>query len=205
MEAVAPRTTPAPTSALTADMLALAATRGDQDDATRKVSAEAMQLPDGSPLPSDVAAPRTPAIPSVVIESPAFSATWRAEVAQEIAQFVMLRHDRAELHITPPHLGPISVQVTMDAGQANLLVTAPQPATRDALELALPQLRDSLAQQGITLGQASVQDDRPRPFSAPADRHGGSGSAASGDAEVRAGSATPAVVARVRGLIDLFA
>ena len=118
---------------------------------------------------------------------------------------VVLRQDRAELHLNPPNLGPVSVHVTMDAGQANLLVTAAQPATRDALELALPQLRDSLAEQGITLGQANVQDDRPRPaFDGAALDSGIPERQGDPNGEPRAVS-LPVATRRATGLIDLFA
>ena len=41
-----------------------------------------------------------------------------------------------------------------------MLITAAQPATRDALEQALPHLKELLAQQGIALGESAVRDHR---------------------------------------------
>ena len=63
--------------------------------------------------------------------------------------------------VTPPELGPVEVRIDLSNGEASFAIVATQPATRDALEQALPLLRDLLAAQGLTLGQASVHDGRP--------------------------------------------
>lgn len=144
--------------------------------------------------------PNTPA-PAVqlTIATPAFTPAWRDEVAQQLTQMVLVRQDRAEIRLHPADLGPVNVQIVMDGSQANLLIQAPQPATREGLELALPQLRDSLAQQGITLGETSIRDQSQgnaqgddRRFDAPR---------TDGPAAIEP---QPAVRAKL-GLIDLFA
>ena len=147
--------------------------------------------------------PPPPPAPVISIAAPVATPQWRNEVTQQLATVVLMGHDRAELQLHPAELGPIEVKVSMEAGQATLLISAPQPATRDALELALPQLRDALAQQGIALGQATVQDERPRdpresrPSGRDPDR-------ALRSATAPLGAATAGIV-RPRGLVDTFA
>lgn len=150
----------------------------------------------------------TPApAPVVTIHAPVGTPEWRTEIAQQMATLAVKGHDRAELQLHPVELGPIDVRVSMEAGQATLIITAVQPATRDALELALPQLRDALAQQGIALGQATVNDQRPRDFAGSRDARSGSDGASRGvRVDTGAAEATSAPMpARARGLVDTFA
>ncbi len=146
-----------------------------------------------------IAVARPPTV--VTIATPAFTAGWPDDVARALTQLVVLRQDRAEIHVHPADLGPITVRIHIEGGQANLLIQAPQPATRDGLELALPLLRESLAQQGITLGEASVRDER-----APGQ---GAASHESRHAAIRSADDASAIAAaplRTRlGLVDLFA
>ncbi|MDQ6620910.1 MAG: flagellar hook-length control protein FliK [Pseudomonadota bacterium] len=148
----------------------------------------------------------TPANPvqssiQITIATPAFTPAWRDDVAQQLTQLVMLRQDRAEIRLHPADLGPITVEIRMDGGQANLLIQAVQPATRDGLELALPQLRDTLAQQGITLGEASVQDQRQ-----PGDPNSQRAFDGSRREDRMVPVSAPEQVVRARlGLVDLFA
>lgn len=146
-------------------------------------------------------APATRPAVQLTIATPALTPGWRDEVTRELTQLVVLRHDRAEIRLNPADLGPITVQIRMDAGQANLLIQAPQPATRDGLELALPQLRESLAERGITLGQANVRDERAPQDGAPERQAFAARTAgASDDASV-----APLTLRARLGLVDLFA
>jgi flagellar hook-length control protein FliK len=92
------------------------------------------------------------------IATPVASPGWHAEAAQKIAQVVITGNERAELKLSPPSLGPLEVRVDLKADNASVVIIAPHPETRDAIQQTLPQLRELLAGHGITLGQATVQD-----------------------------------------------
>ncbi|VFR17745.1 Flagellar hook-length control protein FliK [plant metagenome] len=64
----------------------------------------------------------------------------------------------AELRLDPPDLGPLRVSLTLQDGVASAVFVSAHPAVRQALESALPSLEQSLAQAGISLGQANVSD-----------------------------------------------
>jgi flagellar hook-length control protein FliK len=65
-------------------------------------------------------------------------------------------HQVAELHLNPPNLGPLEVRLTINNDQASALFVSQHSAVRDAIESAMPRLREMLADNGITLGNASV-------------------------------------------------
>jgi flagellar hook-length control protein FliK len=94
----------------------------------------------------------------------------------------------------------------MQADQASLTIVAASAETRSALEQSLPQLRDLLAGQGITLGQASVHDgsaqrDAPSPAWLAATRDGRDAAGTRGPAD----ETVERILRRADRLLDVFA
>src|SRR5688572_17916633 len=158
------------------------------------------------PLPSlapahIVALPSPAPAVSVAIETPVHETAWRIDVANRIAGLVTRGVEHAELRVTPPELGPVELRIDLRGVEATLAIVATQATTRDALEQALPLLRDMLAQHGLALGEATVQDGREQ------GRANGDSPTARGP-DMQDSDAPPLVEARpaeVRRLIDIFA
>jgi flagellar hook-length control protein FliK len=88
---------------------------------------------------------------------------WADEFSQKITWLASSNKDQsAELHLNPPQLGPLDVVIKVSGDQATALFTSPHAAVRDAIEQAMPRLRDMLAGNGIMLGNATVSDQAPR-------------------------------------------
>jgi flagellar hook-length control protein FliK len=102
---------------------------------------------------------------------------WDAEVGQKVVWMVNRTESRAELTLTPPHMGKVDVTIDDEGDQTSASFVAASPAAREALEQALPRLREILADAGITLGQASVNAESPR-NGRPTETPGGAASAA---------------------------
>ena len=66
---------------------------------------------------------------------------------------------QAEIRLTPADLGPLRVRIAVEDGAANVTFQAQHAVTRDAIEAAMPRLREMLAESGLSLGQTSVRDD----------------------------------------------
>jgi flagellar hook-length control protein FliK len=82
---------------------------------------------------------------------------WGQNLAQRVMWMVGRDLQAAELKLNPAHLGPLEIKVTMHQhDQASVTLLANNHAVRDALEQALPRLRDMLGQQDIQLVQADV-------------------------------------------------
>jgi flagellar hook-length control protein FliK len=129
-------------------------------------------------------------------------------VAQKFAHVVSLRLGEAEIRLNPAHLGPVGIEISYGDNQASVLITAAQPATRDALEQALPHLRELLAQQGIALGESTVRD-QPGGDSAAAATNASRRAEAAGAVDSVPGNLQTDAAAhrgsRSAGLIDTFA
>ena len=65
---------------------------------------------------------------------------------------------QAALKLNPANLGPVEVRINMHNEQANITFIAHNAATRDALEQALPRLRESFSENGLELTDAEVSD-----------------------------------------------
>lgn len=77
----------------------------------------------------------------------------------------------AELRINPPDLGPVEVRLTVSGDQASAKFVSAHAEVREALETSIARLRESFAEAGIQLGEASVSAEsfrirhpaKPRP------------------------------------------
>lgn len=112
------------------------------------------------------------------------------QLQEKIRWMVNSRSTLAEIRLDPPELGSMQVRVNMsgDAASVNFVVQSQQ--ARDALNDAMPRLREMLNEQGIELGESFVQQDQGGDGGEGADGQsaGGNGQYAGGsedDAEVR--------------------
>jgi flagellar hook-length control protein FliK len=181
---------------------------------TAKISAPAA-LPDATTLASltqsaasSVSIAASPNVPvQAAVVTPVTHDGWGDEFNQKVTWLVTQHEQTAELHLNPPHLGPLDVVLNISGDQATALFTSPHAAVREAVEQALPKLREMLADNGITLGNATVNDQSPKEQQAwQADKQRGGNGGLSG----QAGDAVPASsvalpVRRHLGMVDTFA
>ena len=98
---------------------------------------------------------QTPAL-QLQMTTPAGQSQWAEEMGSRIVWMVNKHESKAELVLTPPNLGKIGVSIHSNGDQTSAhFITATQ-AARDALEQALPRLRELMQQAGIQLGQTNV-------------------------------------------------
>jgi flagellar hook-length control protein FliK len=130
------------------------------------------------------------------------TSAWTDELG---ARLTLMAHQglaSASLRLTPDHLGPVEVKISVRDSSASVWFGASQADTRAALEQALPRLRELFAAQGLNLTNAGVAGESPR--GAPHSPR--TTVAAPGDAAREAAviSVTSATVAH-QGLIDTYA
>ena len=162
-------------------------------------------------LASAQSAVNTPILPPDAtmhrIESPLNSSAWTGEFSQKITWLSHQQSHVAELHLNPPDLGPMHVVISVSDNQATAQFSSPHSEVRHAIENALPKLRESLADNGIMLGNATVSDQTPR--------DSGAGQFAQPQSRSRTGvinTAEPATISapivptrRHTGMLDTFA
>lgn len=144
------------------------------------------------------------------------------ELGTQVTMWVRDGVQQARLQLNPQELGPVQVRIQFDAqatpasqAMVQVQLAADLPATRQALEQALPTLASQLSDAGFTLAGGGVferQGDRATGEGAPgdgarADGHPADADTAGADASLaqRLDGAAAAGANRVRGLVDLFA
>lgn len=161
---------------------------------------------------STVATPASvaPAHAVPVISIPVAQPGWDQALGQRVQWLVGQQMQSAELRITPPHLGPIEVRISIGQDQQTVVSFAsPHAAVRDAIESAMPRLRDMLGNNGqdlvnVNVSQHSFAEQRRQ--AAPSG--GGREHAYPGDLPVDAAEAATGAAVAVRagaGLVDYFA
>ncbi len=159
-----------------------------------------------NPAPSSILNPQaTYSIAHGGVATPITHPHFRSEFAERVVFFAASRVQNAEIAVTPPELGPINVSIEMRGAEATLSFAAASPTARNAIEDALPRLREMFASHGLQLAEAHVGAEPRRDFG----RHARSGGKAprSGDsihATQIAELSAPRVLAHARHLIDII-
>ena len=81
---------------------------------------------------------------------------WDDAVADKVMWFGANKINSAEIHLNPSDLGPVQVRISTQNDQTTVAFSSPHAAVRDALDQALPRLRDMMGSQGIQLADVSV-------------------------------------------------
>jgi len=102
-----------------------------------------------------VASVGSPAL-SLDIQPQLNNTAWARVMSSRVVWMAREGVQQAELRLNPAHLGPVEVRLSMQNEQTNVTFIASNAAARDALEQALPRLRESFSENGLALNHAEV-------------------------------------------------
>ncbi len=134
-----------------------------------------------------------------VMQSHPQSPQFAGELGDTIMRLARNGIGEAELRLNPADLGPLKLSIRVRDDMASVVLNAQHPVTREALEQALPRLREMFAEQGMQLTDASVGDG-----SKSGSPQGGLFAAEAGDGQ-EFGETTPVATRTVIGLVDVYA
>ena len=83
---------------------------------------------------------------------------WQTSLTEQIIMFNRQGIQTAEIKLHPQELGSMYIKLAMNDDKMNLHMMAAHSAVKGMLESALPFLRTSLEDQGITLEQTNIGD-----------------------------------------------
>jgi len=151
----------------------------------------------------------TTAVQSSKLAPQVGSPGWNQALGQKIVWMVQGAQQTATLTLNPPDLGPLQVTLNVSNNQATANFTAHQPEVRQALEAAMPRLREMLNDAGIQLNQSNVSAGTPNQQNAFSEqRQGGRQSSSnthSNEAEPVIHVSHVAVPTIGNGIVDTFA
>ncbi|MFO8155974.1 MAG: flagellar hook-length control protein FliK [Thiohalospira sp.] len=161
----------------------------------------------GSQLASAAASASSP------LTTPVNSSGW-GEAMSERVLFMANNHvQRADVRLHPQNMGPLEIRVQIQNDQASVNFNVHNAGTREAVEQALPRLREMLEAQGIDLADVDVSGEQ-REFARNMDEEAGFGEGDSGgsdgnhaaaDGEGAEEELTSLAEVEPNGLVDTYA
>ncbi|WP_257219219.1 flagellar hook-length control protein FliK [Janthinobacterium sp. BJB446] len=101
------------------------------------------------------------AVPSDKLAGRVGTPAWDQQLGQKVVWMAAGGDQSATLTLNPPDLGPVQVVLTVTNDQADAAFMSAQPEVRQALEAAMPRLREMMSEAGIAFGSATVSAGTP--------------------------------------------
>lgn len=95
-------------------------------------------------------------IPQVEIVETFARPGWSQAMGKQIVWMTQQNISSAEIRLNPAHLGPIEVRLEMTDDQVSVALSSRHVVVREAMELALPKLREMLDENGLSLADTDI-------------------------------------------------
>ncbi|MDR0529559.1 MAG: flagellar hook-length control protein FliK [Zoogloeaceae bacterium] len=118
-----------------------------------------------SPAANAASAQHTPAASgtnSAALSAPVASEAWGRQLGEQMLWMVKNDLHTAQIKLNPAHLGPLSITLRLEGDQATARFVAATPEVRQAIEDAMPRLREMMAASGVSLAQTDVGESPRR-------------------------------------------
>ena len=123
--------------------------------------------PDTQPRPEPVtsavtspsvqgSSPATPALATLSVKTPLAQGNWDQALGERIQWMVSQKMQGAQIRLNPAQLGPMEVRIQVHNDQASIQFSSAHSMVREALEAALPRLRDMFDASGVELVDVDV-------------------------------------------------
>lgn len=113
----------------------------------------------GTPAATELP-PRQVVLP---VAPPVASPAWQQAFSEQVLWTARAEFQSASLTLNPPDLGPVSIELALNEGQASASFSSQQPEVRKAIEDALPLLKQMFADAGLQLAHADVGTGQRQP------------------------------------------
>lgn len=94
---------------------------------------------------------------------------WNQELGEKLVWMHKQAVPSAELRLNPEHLGPVLIKIDVHNDQASIAFTAQNQGVKDAIEAAIPKLREMLNGQQLNLADVNVSQQQSEQRQSPRD------------------------------------
>jgi flagellar hook-length control protein FliK len=130
-------------------------TQGKSAQTETPVRPEAVTVSVTSPT-AQGPAPATSALATLSVNTPLTAAGWDQALGERIQWMVNQKTQNAQIRLNPAQLGPMEVRVQVQNDQASIQFSSAHSTVREALEAALPRLRELFDASGVELVDVDV-------------------------------------------------
>ena len=96
--------------------------------------------------------------PEATLASPMGSEEWQMDLGTQLVAMIEKGEQSAVINLSPAELGPVQIDVAVREGEVSVVFAAQVADTRSAIEASLPQLRDMLAGEGLSLRNSDINN-----------------------------------------------
>jgi flagellar hook-length control protein FliK len=82
-------------------------------------------------------------------------------VKEKVMVMINQKIQQIDIQLDPPEMGNVHVRVNLQNEQAAVQFIVQNPQAKDALEQNMPKLRDMLAESGVDVGDANIEQRQP--------------------------------------------
>ncbi len=112
-------------------------------------------LPAGPIIKADAVPGQSPPALNVPLQHPG----WNQAMGDRLQWMVGHHLQSANIRLDPPELGRLDVHIQLHKDHASIAFAAPNQQVRDALESAVPRLREMMNNIGLSLGDVNVSQE----------------------------------------------
>ncbi len=143
------------------EMLRQMTPQSSQSNATNERATAGMLMSSAASATAASSSPQSasvtnPTMQSLDVQADIKSPNWSRVVSSRVVWMAQQGTQQAELRLNPPTLGPVDVRLSVQNDQTTVSFIANNATTREALEQALPRLRESFQENGLQLAHADV-------------------------------------------------
>lgn len=84
---------------------------------------------------------------------------WETNLGSRLQMMIGQNVQTAEIRLDPPELGSLDIKVKITNDVASVNITSAHAQVREALETAVPKLREMFAESGVELGDVNVRQE----------------------------------------------
>ncbi len=84
---------------------------------------------------------------------------WESNLGSRLQMMVGKNIQAAEIRLDPPELGSLDIKIKVTNDVASVNITSPHTQVREALETAVPRLREMFEESGLSLGDVNVRQE----------------------------------------------
>ena len=143
------------------------------------------------------------------VQIPVGQPGWDSAVGERIQWMVSRNVQQAEIRLTPPELGPMEIKISLQNDQTQVQFVANHATTREALEAAIPRLRELFGEINLNLANVDVSQQQTGNASTQeggdAEAGGDEGQPVSETHASQEPGFSPGVYTAARGLLDTYA
>lgn len=112
--------------------------------------------------PIAISTPGAAPVYSAGVDVTTADGNWADTFSDRVLLIAGKQLQRAELRLHPAELGSVQIRISVEDNATSLSFTAQNAVARDAIEQALPRLRELFTDSGLTLGNATVSENGAR-------------------------------------------